>query len=60
MVRLYDGDGSRERVSFRGDKHNVCWVGFSPDGRTLFTAGWDRTIKLWDLGEDYPPARART
>ena len=32
-------------------------VAFAPDGRTLATAGTDRTLNLWDLTDPGAPAR---
>jgi len=36
-------------TSFDGHKTNVTAVGFQKDGKWMFTASEDHTIKLWDL-----------
>jgi WD40 repeat protein len=38
-----------EQLSFRGHTHSVTFARFSPDGKTLATASWDKTAKLWEV-----------
>lgn len=41
-----------ERNRLEGHNDKVISVSFSPDGQTLATASYDRTIKLWQIGNE--------
>ncbi|HEY9672333.1 MAG TPA: TIR domain-containing protein [Waterburya sp.] len=43
------GNGFRERNRLSGHTNRVTSVSFSPNGKTIATASWDKTVKLWSV-----------
>lgn len=48
-VELTPPAGAVELAPIRGHKSGLMSVAFSPDGKTLLTSSYDKSIRLWDL-----------
>lgn len=49
VVRLWDATDGRELGHLEGHRGFVAHLVFSPDGKTLYSASADQTVRVWDI-----------
>ncbi|MFH0901586.1 MAG: WD40 repeat domain-containing protein, partial [Pseudomonadota bacterium] len=57
-VYVWDRARSRLRVELRGHAGDVWGIAFSADGRSLFSGGFDGTVRRWNLASNSGTAAA--
>jgi RNA polymerase sigma factor (sigma-70 family) len=58
-IALWD-DAGKPLATLSGHKAMIFALAFAPDGKSLASGGYDKTLRLWDLGtrkERHPPQK---
>ena len=55
-MRLWDVKTGQHKATLQGHTGVVTSVAFSPDGLTLASGSWDKTVRLWDVKTGQPKA----
>ena len=48
MVRLWDIATGENNITLTGHRGEATAIAYSPDGNTIATGSYDRTVRLWD------------
>jgi len=46
-IRIWDTRDWQELLQIKGHTDQVWSLAFSPDGKTLSSGSWDKTLRLW-------------
>lgn len=47
-LKIFSAAGGKLLLALAGHRHLITSAAFSPDGHTLATGSWDRTVRLWE------------